>query len=139
MEIDMQYSDILDYLNKNANATSAQGMARYGIKGTELLGVSIPILRKLACEYRRNHQLALKLWEKDMRETRILASMIADPDKVSDSEMEKMVKDFDSWEICDQTCMNLFEKTSFAYDKAREWTAREEEFVKRAGLNSPDI
>jgi 3-methyladenine DNA glycosylase AlkD len=48
--------------------------------------------------------------------------------------MEKWVLDFDYWEICDQCCMNLFEKTGFAYEKAIEWSLRDEQFVKRAGF-----
>lgn len=48
--------------------------------------------------------------------------------------MEDWVKDFDSWDVCDQVCGNLFDKTSFAYTKTREWSERDEEFVKRAGF-----
>ena len=48
--------------------------------------------------------------------------------------METWVKDFDSWDVCDQVCSNLFDKTPFAYRKAIEWSKREEEFVKRAGF-----
>ena len=48
--------------------------------------------------------------------------------------METWVKDFDSWDICDQVCSNLFDKTPFAYRKVIEWSNREEEFVKRAGF-----
>lgn len=47
--------------------------------------------------------------------------------------MECRAKDFDSWDVCAQVCMNLFDRTHYAYDKAAEWSQREEEFVKRAG------
>jgi 3-methyladenine DNA glycosylase AlkD len=60
--------------------------------------------------------------------------MIDEPDKVDDSQMEQWVRDFDSWGVCDQCCMNLFDRTGFAYPKAIEWSSREEEFVKRAGF-----
>ena len=48
--------------------------------------------------------------------------------------MDCWVRDFDSWDICDQCCSNLFDKTSFAWDKAVEWCHRDEEFVRRAGF-----
>jgi 3-methyladenine DNA glycosylase AlkD len=53
---------------------------------------------------------------------------------VTEKQMEGWARDFDSWDVCDQCCMNLFDKTGFAYRKAREWSRRKEEFVKRAGF-----
>jgi 3-methyladenine DNA glycosylase AlkD len=60
--------------------------------------------------------------------------MIDEPEIVTEEQMEHWVKDLDYWEICDQCCMNLFERTIFAYQKAVEWSSRDEEFVKRAGF-----
>jgi len=53
---------------------------------------------------------------------------------VEDAQMESWVTDFDSWEVCDQACGNLFAHTPFAYNKAVAWSERPEEFVKRAGF-----
>ncbi len=50
------------------------------------------------------------------------------------NQMEKWTGEFDSWDVCDQVCSNLWEKTPFAYEKAIEWSRRQEEFVKRAGF-----
>lgn len=60
--------------------------------------------------------------------------MIDDPRAVTEEQMERWAKDFGYWEICDQCCMNLFEKTKFAYQKAVEWSSSDKEFVKRAGF-----
>jgi len=60
--------------------------------------------------------------------------MIEDPEMVTEKQIEDWVKEFNYWEICDQCCMNLFERTKFAYKKAIEWSSREKEFVKRAGF-----
>jgi 3-methyladenine DNA glycosylase AlkD len=129
----MNYNDIIQKLRTLSNSKAIEGMARFGITPQKTFGVSIPNLRKIAQEAGRNRDLAQKLWASDIRETRILASMIDEPKKVTEKQMERWVKDFDYWEICDQCCMNLFEKTQFAYPKAEEWSQREEEFVKRAG------
>jgi 3-methyladenine DNA glycosylase AlkD len=60
--------------------------------------------------------------------------MIDDPHRVTATQMESWVKDFDSWDVCDQCCSNLFDKTTVAHQKALEWSARKDEFVKRAGF-----
>lgn len=130
----MQSDDILKRLKSLSDPRAVEGMAKYGITPERTYGVSIPNLRKIAKETGKDHELAKKLWESNIRETRILACMTDDPEMVSEEQMENWVKDFDYWEICDQCCMNLFEKTKFAYQKSIEWSSRDEEFVKRAGF-----
>jgi 3-methyladenine DNA glycosylase AlkD len=88
----------------------------------------------MAKEIGQDHQLALRLWKSGIQEARILAGMIDDPQKVTEKQMENWVKDFDSWDVCDQVCMNLFENTPHARKKIFEWSEREEEFVKRTAF-----
>ena len=132
--IDANFNDIIEKLKSVSNPDSVEGMARFGITPENTFGVSIPNLRKIAKETKKNHALAQQLWESGFRETMILASMVDEPEMVTQEQMEEWVLDFDYWEICDQCCMNLFEKTGFAYEKAVEWSNRNEEFVKRAGF-----
>jgi 3-methyladenine DNA glycosylase AlkD len=110
------------------------GMARFGIHVEEAYGISIPVLRKMAKDIGADHELAQALWDTGMHEARILASMIDDPSQVSEAQMEAWVKDFNSWDLCDQVCGNLFDKTGLAFEKAVEWAGRQEEYVKRAGF-----
>lgn len=109
-------------------------MARFGINPHNTLGVSIPNIRAMAKEIRKDHALAQQLWTSGIHEARILAAMIDDPERVTVQQMERWVKDFDSWDVCDQCCSNLFDKTEFGHRKAVEWSKRSEEFVKRAGF-----
>jgi 3-methyladenine DNA glycosylase AlkD len=111
-----------------------RGMARFGINIENAFGVSIYELRKIAKELGTQHDLAIDLWRTGNHEARILAGMIADPEKVTDQLMEAWVADFNSWDVCDQVCSNLFDRTKYAYRKAVDWTKRDEEFVKRAGF-----
>ncbi len=134
MNHDSNFDDIIEKLKSVSNPDAVEGMARFGITPENTFGVSIPNLRKIAKETKKNHALAQQLWESGFRETMILASMIDEPEMVTEEQMEKWVLDFDYWEICDQCCMNLFEKTGFAYEKAIEWSLRDEQFVKRAGF-----
>jgi 3-methyladenine DNA glycosylase AlkD len=130
----MDHDGIISRLESLHSPENAAGMHRYGITPAKTYGVRVPDLRRLAKEVGRSHELALQLWQTDTRETRILASMIDVPEQVSEAQMEAWVSAFDYWEICDQCCMNLFEKSPFAYAKAVEWSGREAEFVKRAGF-----
>jgi 3-methyladenine DNA glycosylase AlkD len=130
----MQANQILKKLKSQANPQNVAGMTRFGINPQKTYGINLPVLRKMAKEIGRDHRLALKLWDSGIHEARILASMIDEAEKVSEKQMEKWVKDLDSWDVCDQVCSNLFDKTEFAYQKAFEWSKRKEEFIKRAGF-----
>ena len=130
----LTYEEILDRLRAGRDADAVAGMARYGIVGAEVFGVKVPVLRAMAKEAGRDHALALRLWTYPSRETRILATMIDRPQWVDEAQMEAWAADFDSWEVCDQACGNLFAHTPLAYDKALAWSARPEAFVKRAGF-----
>jgi 3-methyladenine DNA glycosylase AlkD len=110
-----------------------EGMVQYGISSNNTLGVSIPNIRSLA-RGRHDHQLALDLWATGIHEARILAAFVDDPTQVTPEQMDAWAADFDSWDVCDQTCISLFDKTPHAVNKAKEWAGRPEEFVKRAGF-----
>lgn len=130
----MQYTDVLKKLKGLSDPEAVKGMARFGINPENTFGISIPNLRKIAREAGIDHTLAKQLWASGIHEARILAGMVADPAKTTEEQMESWVKDFDSWDVCDGCCMNLFEKTGFAYRKAVEWSANDKEFIKRAGF-----
>jgi len=130
----MQYNDIIQRLKSLSDPEAVKGMARFGINPENTYGVSVPDLRKIARGISTDHALAEQLWASGIHEAQILASMIDEPEMVTEARMESWVKDFDSWDVCDQCCSNLFDKTKFAYRKAAEWSKREEEFVKRAGF-----
>jgi len=131
---DMQYNDVIQKLKSLSNPEAVKGMARFGINPENTYGVSIPNLRKVAKEVGKDHALAQRLWASGIHEARILASMIDDPKMVAEEQMEAWVRDFDSWDVCDQVCMNLFEKVPLAWQKISDWSEREEEFVKRTAF-----
>jgi 3-methyladenine DNA glycosylase AlkD len=133
-EWSMSVSEVIRNLKQLAVPEARRGMKKFGIRTDQALGVSIPDLRKLAKVIGIDHSLALQLWRTGIHEARILASMIDDQALVTQKQMETWVRGFDSWDLCDQCCSNLFDKTPFAWGKATEWTKRDEEYVKRAGF-----
>ena len=132
--ISMEYEDIIQELDLLSNPEDVKGMMRFGINSKKVYGVRIPELRRIAKEAGKNHELAAKLWDAGYNETKILASLIEDPKKVTEDQMDKWVIGFNSWDICDQCCNNLFHKSPYAYKKIFEWIERNEEFVKRAAF-----
>jgi 3-methyladenine DNA glycosylase AlkD len=125
---------VIKKLKSLANPEAVAGMARFGINPKNTYGVSIPVLRKMAKEIGKNHLVAQKLWNSGIHVARILSGMIDSPEEVTEKQMERWVRDFDSWDVCDQVCSNLFDRTRFAHKKAMDWSERGEEFVKRAGF-----
>ena len=126
--------EVLKKLKAKARPDQLEGMARFAIVGKGRLGVSVPEMRKLAKEIGKDHRLALELWKTGIPDARIVAGMVGEPEKLTEKQMEDWVQDFDSWDVCDQVCMNLFEKTPLAVKKIHDWSQREEEFVKRAAF-----
>lgn len=130
----MKKEDVIRKLKSLANPANAAGMARYGISTKGTLGVSVPVLRGIAKEIGKDHKLAGQLWASGIHDARLLAGFIDDPERVSEAQMERWARGFDSWDVCDLVNSDLFDKTRYAWRKAVEWSRREEEFVKRSGF-----
>jgi 3-methyladenine DNA glycosylase AlkD len=137
--------EILDRLRTQADPANVEGMARYGISAKGTLGVPVPAVRAIAKQLRAaagrgdaglvaRHDVAAELWGSGVHEARILAAFVDVPALVDRAQAERWVLDVDSWDVCDQTCSNLFDRTDFAYELAAEWPQRDEEFVRRAGF-----
>src|SRR4030043_698547 len=127
--------DVMAKLESKSRPDQLEGMARYGMAVERRLGVSVPDMRKLAKELGKDHNLALNLWKTGIPEARMVAAMIDEPKKLTEAQMEDWVKDIDSWDVCDQVCMNLFEKFPQAWQKISDWSERDEEFVKRTAFS----
>ncbi len=126
--------EILKQLREKANLASLEGMKRYGMSVDRRLGVSVADMRLIAKGIGKNHALALDLWKTDLAEGKIVASILAEPGKLTEEQMDDWVAGFDSWDVCDQVCMNLFEKSPLAWKKIADWNERKETFVKRAAF-----
>ena len=127
-------NEVLHRLQELAKPENLEGMARFGMDTEKRLGIPVPEMRKMAKDIGKNHPLAMELWKSGIAEARIVAGMIAAPAQLTAEEMEDWVKDFNSWDVCDQVCMNLFDKSELAWQKVQEWSHRDEEFVKRASF-----
>jgi len=126
--------EVLQTLEEMGDPSRLEGMARYGIDTSRAVGLSVSELRRIARGLGRDHELAAALWASGVHEARILASLVDEPARVSEAQMDAWVADLDSWDVCDGVCGNLFDRTPFALDKADEWSTREPELEKRAAF-----
>ncbi|PZX57903.1 DNA alkylation repair protein [Algoriphagus chordae] len=131
----MTYSDTIARLYDLRNAENVIFKERkFGIVSNNALGIYHKELKMIATELGHDNELALQLFDSGIYEGRLLCSMMLKPKDVTEALMEKWVKTFDNWEICDSFSMGLFSKSNFAFAKIVEWTGREPEFEKRAGF-----
>src|SRR3990170_3905378 len=132
--VKLSADEVITQLKRLARPGNLVGMARYGMNPEGRLGLPVPVMRRIAKQAGRDHRLALDLWKSGIAEARMVASMVDDPARVTPAQMDRWVRGFNSWDVCDQVCGNLFDKTPHAWAKAREWAKRDEEYVKRAGF-----
>ena len=122
----------LAFLKKRGSKRGVDGMARYGIVARKAFGVSVADIRALAKRLGRDPKLAAILWTTGYLEARMLSSFVNDPAAVTSAEMDRHVRDFDNWAICDTVCFHLWDKSPLAWRKIRQWSMHRDEFVKRA-------
>jgi 3-methyladenine DNA glycosylase AlkD len=128
------YEGVMERLRLMADPAVAACLPGQGIGAKSSLGVSVDSLKALQSEIGKSHELASRLWGSGVREARILASMVDVAEKVTSEQMDGWASGFDSWDVCDQCCCNLFWMAPLAYKKALQWSGRPEEFVRRAGF-----
>jgi 3-methyladenine DNA glycosylase AlkD len=134
--------EVVAELQSRRDEKALAGMAKYGINADKAYGWSVPGVRALAKRVvselgRRSparHTFALELWQTGSHEAQLVAPLVDLAEMVTEEQMDAWVRDLDSWDTCDQLCNNLLGATPFAWDKALEWSRRDEEFVKRAGF-----
>lgn len=126
--------EALAWLKRRASKKNVAGMARYAIVSRNVLGVSVADVRVLAKQLGRDHALALALWDTDVYEARMLTAFVDEPARVTAAQMDRWVKDFDNWAICDTLCFHLFDKTPHAWTRIKSWSTRKPEFERRAAF-----
>ena len=131
----MNFEMIMDFFEENKNENNISGMSKFGISTDKIYGIKMDSLRKLSKEIGNDHELALQLWEHGYHESRILATLIDEADRVDEDQLDEWVNDFDTWDICDQACINLFSNIPLAITKIPIWATSKKEFVKRTAFS----
>ena len=125
---------VLDTLKRQGSRRYRDGLARYGIEAPQAFGVSMAKIQLLAKRLGRNHALAAALWDTGWYEARLLVAFVAEPERLTSSQMDRWCRDFDNWAVCDTLCFHLFDRTPHAFGKVAQWSKRRDEFVRRAAF-----
>lgn len=126
--------EIKALIKHQANGEVAENMRREGIIYKVNYGVSMPELQQIAKPYKGDHELALELYREEIRECKILASLIDDPLQVTGQQIDEWANDFDNPEIVEQVCNNLIWKSEFSLSRSIEWCLDDDELFQKAGL-----
>lgn len=128
------FRELLAKVRLLKNGETVAQMKKMGVNYKINWGASVIHLRELARNYDKNHVLALKLWNKGWRETMILATLLDEPDRVSEEQLDYWIKSTEYIEIIEQAVMNLYVHTKFAFVKAMEYCCGKKHSVHYAGL-----
>ncbi len=132
---DQEFRQILSKIRLAKNGETVSQMKKRGINYKINWGASVVSLREIAAQYQPNHLLALKLWNKQWRETMILAAMLDVPKEVTEEQMDYWTKSVETTEIVEALSTWLWVKTKFAFIKALEWSRGKKHLVRFAGLH----
>jgi 3-methyladenine DNA glycosylase AlkD len=130
----MDARSVIAELRRRADPSRKPGMARVGIDVSRALGVSMPNIRSVAKTCGIDHALALGLWETEIHEARILATLVADPEALTEVQRKRWVLDITSWDLCDSAA-DLFGRTPAQADAIEAWARVPEPFVKRCAFS----
>lgn len=130
----MEIQKLIEEIKRHMHGTVSDSLSLSGIDYKVNYGVSIPELKNIAENYKGNHTLALALFQEDIRECKILASMIDDPAKVTGEQIDEWAQSFSNVEIVEQVCSNLFWKSDYILSRSIEWCLSCDELMQRAGL-----
>ena len=126
--------DIIAQVRQHMNGAVVESMRESGIIYKVSYGVTNPELQLIAQPYKGDHELAVLLFEEDIRECKIIASMIDDPKQVTGDQIDTWSEEFNNQEIVEQLCNNLLWKSDFALPRSFEWCLEEDALLKKAGL-----
>jgi len=126
--------EIVARVRQRMNGAVVESMQESGIIYKVNYGVTIPELQQIAKPYKGDHDLAIRLFDEDIRECKIIASMIDDPSKVNGDQVDNWSDEFVNIEIVDQVCSNLFWKSDFALPRSYEWCLSDDNLLQKAGL-----
>ena len=121
IETEQLFQEIFKKIQILRNGETHHEMKKFGLNYQKALGATIVNLREIGEKYQQNHLLAHKLWTKGFRESKILASMLEEADRVTEEQLERWFEEMDSNELLEQASMNLFQHLPNIQDLVLTW------------------
>lgn len=103
------------------NGEANRSMREKGLNYHLNWGVSLVDLRQMAKEYGKDYELAIELWKENIRECKILATMIMPAERMLPEIVDIWVEQTQEVEIAEQAAFNLYQHLDFAPEIAFRW------------------
>jgi hypothetical protein len=132
---EQEFRQILTKIRLSKSGETVDLMKQHGLNYKMNWGASLIQLKSIAAQYQPNHLLSLKLWNKQWRETMILAALLDVPESVTEEQMDYWTKSLEYAEIAEILSTYLWSKTKFAFVKALEWCRGKKHLVRFTGLH----
>ena len=130
-----QVKEIKQSFRQMMDGSIAQSMRDKGVNYHLNWGATLPRLKEKAAELGSNYDLAIALWKENVRECKILATMIMPPNEVLPEVIDIWVEQIDAIEIAEQASFNLFQHLPFAAEKAYQWLAAPDDLTQLCGYH----
>ena len=135
MDIQAQVKEIKQSFRQMMDGAVAQSMRNKGVHYKLNWGATLPRLREKADEIGKNYDLAIALWKEDVRECKILATMVMPADVVLPEVIDIWMEQMPTQEIAEQAAFNLFQYLPYAPEKAYTWMASDKELYQLCGFH----
>jgi hypothetical protein len=126
--------DMRNRLRLAMNGVASAGMRAQGIDYKLNFGVALPQIKEIALLYTKEATLAERLWKEDVRELKIMATLLQPYEAFTPEQAERWVTNIRHMEIAGQYCINLLQHLPFANTLAAGWILREDEWVQVTGF-----
>lgn len=134
-QIQERVKDIKQSFRLLMDGKTAQSMRDKGVEYKLNWGASIPMLKEKAEEIGKDYHLAIELWKADVRECKILATMIMPANEILPEVVDLWMEQTVSQEIAEQASFNLYQYLPYAPAKAYQWMASEKELYQLCGFH----
>ncbi len=134
-QLQQRVREIKQSFRQLMDGKTAQSMRDKGVEYKLNWGASIPMLRDMAAEIGKDYELAIELWKADVRECKILATMVMPEDRMLPEVVDIWMEQTTSQEIAEQAAFNLYQYLPYAPAKAYQWIAFDKELYQLCGFH----
>ena len=134
-EIQQEVKEIKQSFRLMMDGSVAQSMRDKGLNYHLNWGVTLPRLREEANEIGKSYDLAIALWKENVRECKILATMIMPPEEMLPEVVDIWMEQTDTLEMAEQAALNLYQHLPFAAEKAYQWLASPDDLPQICGYH----
>lgn len=135
MDTKERVREIKQSLRQLMDGQTAQSMRDKGVDYKLNWGASIPMLREKAEEIGKDYDLAIELWKADVRECKILATMVMPAEQILPEVVDIWMEQIPSQEIAEQAAFNLYQHLPYAPEKAYQWIASDKDMEQLCGFH----